>query len=60
MNKFLSRTYWLIVGMIALVTCLLIYKYVTDIIWQGVAMGCVLAWVGNDVANKWKKPDEPK
>ena len=60
MSKWMSRTYCLIIGMIALVTCLLIYKYVTDIIWQGVAMGCVLLWVGNDVTNKWKKPDAPK
>lgn len=58
MNKFMSRTYWLIVGVIALVTCLLIYKYVTDVIWQSVSMACVFAWVGNDVANKWKKPGE--
>ncbi len=58
MNKWLSRTYWLIVGVIALVTLLLIYKYVTDVIWQGVAMGCVALWVGNDVMNKWKKPGE--
>ena len=58
MNKWLSRTYWLIVGVIATVTLLLMYKYVTDVIWQGVTMGLVIGWIGSDITNKWKKPGE--
>jgi len=56
MSKWLSRTYWLIVSVIAVVTLLLIYKYVTDVIWQSVSMGMVLAWVGTDITLKLKKP----
>ena len=58
MNKWLSRTYWLIVGVIATVTLLLMHKYVTDVIWQGVTMGLVIGWIGSDITNKWKKPGD--
>lgn len=59
MNKWLSRTYWLIIGVIALVTILLVRKFLTDDNWVSVTTMCVLTWVGNDVANKWKKPGGP-
>lgn len=58
MSKWLSRTYHLIVGIIATVTVLLVYKYVTDVIWQGVVMGLALAWVGQDAFLKVKKPEQ--
>lgn len=54
MSKWLSRTYWLIVGIIATTTVLLVNKYVTDVIWQGVVMGMALGWIGNDLTNKIK------
>jgi len=56
MSKWLSRTYWLIVSVIACVTLLLINKYVTDVIWQSVSMGMVIAWVGTDITIKLKAP----
>lgn len=60
MMKWMSRTYWLVIGVISLVTVLLIRKYVTDDNWVSVTTMCVLAWVGNDVAAKWNKTDIPK
>lgn len=54
MSKWLSRTYWLIVGVITIVTLLLVNEYVTDVIWQSVTMGMVLGWIGNDLTAKIK------
>jgi len=58
MSKWASRTYWLIVGVISVVTLLLVNEYVTDVIWQGVVMGMVLGWIGNDLTNKIKGKNE--
>jgi len=58
MSKWLSRTYWLIVGVITIVTLLLVNEYVTDVIWQGVVMGMVLGWIGNDLTAKIKGKSE--
>ena len=54
MSRWLSRTYWLIIGVICIATYLLMTKYVTDVIWQSVVMGMVIGWIGNDITLKIK------
>lgn len=54
MNKWLSRTYWMIVGMLATTTALLLSNNITDSIWQSVVVLLVGAWIGNDLTVKIK------
>ena len=54
MSKWLSRTYWMIVGMLATTTGLLLSNDITDSIWQSVVVILVGAWIGNDLTAKIK------
>ena len=58
MNKWLSRTFWLIVGVILISTLLLIGGHITDTIWQAVVVLLVGGWIGNDITNKIKGKNE--
>ena len=54
MSKWLSRTYWMIVSMLATTTGLLLSNDITDSIWQSVVVILVGAWIGNDLTAKIK------
>ncbi len=53
MNKWLSRTFWLIVG-ILVTTCYFLYiGKIVEATWLSVMTTVTLYWVGNDVVNKY-------
>ena len=60
MNKWISRTFWLIC-VILVTTCVFLWTgKITESVWAGVITNVFLYWVGGDVVNKWKKPvDKP-
>lgn len=60
MNKWLSRTFWLVVSILVTTSIFLWTGRVTEAVWSGVVTNVLLYWVGGDVLNKWKKPGETK
>lgn len=60
MNKWLARTFLLVVTILVTASVFLWTGKVTEAAWSGVVTNIFLYWVGGDVLNKWKKPDTPK
>jgi hypothetical protein len=58
MNKWLSRTFWLVCSILVATSVFLWTKRITEAAWSGVITNVFLYWVGGDVLNKWKKPGE--
>lgn len=58
MNKWASRTYWLIVALLVEVFALLIARYITPEIWLSATIMLASGWIGNDLTNKIKGKNE--
>lgn len=60
MNKWLARTFFLVLAILVAACVFLWTGRITEAAWSGVVTNVFLYWVGGDVINKWKKPEGEK
>lgn len=58
MNRWLSRTFWLITALLIEVLVLRVTNYITAEIWLSATIMLAGGWIGNDLTTKIKGKNE--